>query len=707
MMQGQADFAGGLGETMYHMARAAIAQPFAGWSGLLGVGAKGMGLEADPAAMVEKTTQFIAGSPKSESGQRISEDIGKAFELVDNKIKDFSYALGDDQDVLGATATYTAIMALPTLLGIKETAPSKAMSLKAVKTLDRVAKEMGVDIGSAEFPEQIAKAADQRVGISRGDYVKNTQAALMEAKKKASDAADLAFEIARNPAKAKLKQFGLKSEISTGADIGADDVQPGLTVRLKDKDNNTGGFLTAVNRKVYKGDQIVGEGVQVKSSRILDEDLRRKGLGIEMYQDAIDAAVKEGKMEFTSDASLTPDSQGVWESLKRRGYTVERLPENQIHEVRDVVNGELMGLQSKNGQPIYRLKLDENAQRMLENRNLPASVRAKSLPELQLRMVKALKSYNTKRMPDVQDLLEELDVMGRDTLGRSSPNKKISLEQLDDYRRRIRNSRTRNGEQPQDAALTIMKGQLDEFVDDMFREDMIVGNPANIEQWKNARSLYTDYRRRFKDYKVIRQMTEHEASAEDWRKFIFGLNRTGAKTEAAVTVKRLNEILGKDSDAMQSLRHEFILDVVQPLLEKEPNFQKFISNYEKIVRENPTLVDELAPFSRTDLDKLYQLGKAYDNLGGIEKVSIDWTKTLARLVMGHKIAKAAIKVTLFDKLLRFGRNRLGGNFKRAMIREMLGYDPYKPFIGKDSLAAQEVIAGELQQRIEDADRNNR
>lgn len=274
----------------------------------------------------------------------------------------------------------------------------------------------------------------------------------------------------------------------------------------------------------------------------------------------------------------------------------------------------------------------------------------------------------------------------------------VSLTELYDFNKSL-SPRRFGGNVADKGALSIMRGQFRTFMEKKFNQDMIIGDPDTVAAWKNVNAKYQEYGMKFKDNKVIRQLIESDTSPEQLRAWIFNTADAGFKTTSADVIGKLNTILGKDSPPMQALRKEFVYDTVQPLLGDTPNFKKFISNYDKVMKKNSSLVDALDPFARTGMDDLYKYAKAYQNVGPLPKLTLDVDKIIMRHLLGSGLAKAAVRVSLGTTLLKMVRKTASGAQKKAMISDLIGADFKKPFISKTSLGAQAFAASEISQTL--------
>lgn len=286
----------------------------------------------------------------------------------------------------------------------------------------------------------------------------------------------------------------------------------------------------------------------------------------------------------------------------------------------------------------------------------------------------SLADFDVEAMPIVQRRLSELD-----QISEFPPDSAIRLQKIEDWRKRLNRNQPPSNDLAQQAALGILKGQLDEFLDAQFNADMIRGTPEALGKWKEARAASSAYQERFKADKVIRQLAEQNANAETIRAWMFGSAKLGFSKESGSVISRLKEIVGEDSPQFTALRQDALLNILDPLLGETPNFNQFIRVYDDLIKNRPTLADELFPNSKTSLEEIRKFA------GAVEKhksppLLLKLEETISRALVGHQIAKAAIRVTLLGNLLKLMR-RAGGKTQRTRVMgEILGYDPGAPII---------------------------
>ena len=297
----------------------------------------------------------------------------------------------------------------------------------------------------------------------------------------------------------------------------------------------------------------------------------------------------------------------------------------------------------------------------------------------------------TKRGQDINDfplLAKSID----DLSNLSFDNPQVSLKQLDEVRKKIiaRQKRVKpaansaKADPAQFDNLGIVKGVLDAYTDALFNSSMIKGTPEALSLWKQARAANADYRKRFKEDKVIRQLAEQEATPEMMRKWLVGANAV-TKSEAALVVNRLKNLIGEDSPEFVSLRQDIALDIVSPLLLDEPNFKAFSNKLRDWKRNNNSLLQEVfLPDQISSFETLSKLAQSIKKTARQEDAGLDLSildRVLAVTVFGHGIAKAQLKVKLAQKGIGLLRSVEGDRNRRQVMANILGYDIGKPLLG--------------------------
>lgn len=317
-------------------------------------------------------------------------------------------------------------------------------------------------------------------------------------------------------------------------------------------------------------------------------------------------------------------------------------------------------------------------------------------------------AFDVAEMPLVQRSIKEiadLDTVNPFTgqqLPPVSPNTQrfAPLNNVDLISRRI--NKRRKGlpnDAPEAVALSKVKRELDNFVDNEFNARAISGEPEAQAAWAEARGLAQQHIDNFSTDKFIRQMMDQNATPETMQRWLSGASVMAANKQAGQVVRRLKGILGEDHPSFVAIKQDLVLDLVDPLLQETPNFKAFIRNYDKTIKKNPTLVRELG-LDTDDLRKLRNAASAVEKVGPGKVLGLDMTATLSRLMFGHGIAKAAVRVSLgtllMDRMLGVGK--VG---RQQIIAEMGGVDFKTPLIPRDTALAGAIIASEVTREEDD------
>lgn len=320
-------------------------------------------------------------------------------------------------------------------------------------------------------------------------------------------------------------------------------------------------------------------------------------------------------------------------------------------------------------------------------------------------------AYDVADMRDLNKSLNELSAFNERT-GGLTPSA-INFRELELVRRRTgrrANDAYKSGRNSEGSALTRTKKEIDAFIDNEFNKlaieqgSAIHGDIAGVAAWKNARGLNKEWRKRFSEDKFIAQLIKEDATPETFRQWLMGASAMGANREAASVISRMKEVLGDNHPAIQGIRHDFVFELVEPILLQDPNFAQFTRNYDKMIRRNPSLVKEIG-LREKDLELLYHLARIQRKLPDVMKPFhlTDVTKAVAQLAVGHQIARAALRVNLARGIANyfFGTSKFS---KKQILGELAGEIYSNPAIPKNSPLAAEFITGAAMTGITEEDK---
>jgi len=249
----------------------------------------------------------------------------------------------------------------------------------------------------------------------------------------------------------------------------------------------------------------------------------------------------------------------------------------------------------------------------------------------------------------------------------------VKLNALSDYRARL--GKENRGVNPaENRAMGIIKGQVDSFMDAMFNADMISGDPAAIQRWKDARGAHNQYKANFDDNKVIQQLSTQQATPEQIKQWIIGTNATGAKKQSGDVVNRIGDLIGRDSPGFSAIRQDTLFDIMQPLLQENPNLPGFVRNYDTFVRNNDTLTKALFPESVVPMRELRNLVSSTSKVQS-PRFQFNMTQAIVRTYFGHALSKGQARMSMFMAGIDAIKNASSTSRKRQITSDLLGFDP--------------------------------
>lgn len=326
-----------------------------------------------------------------------------------------------------------------------------------------------------------------------------------------------------------------------------------------------------------------------------------------------------------------------------------------------------------------------------------ASVQLDNAVGLADRLQAVRQDFLTTDMPAANRLLGEVEQLRRiqkqrDALiakGGQPKDIAVTINQFEEWGQKIQRNKPNPRTDPaQAAAMDRMLAIKDDFMDELFNADMISGNPNAIQAWRRARRANANYRERFSDNKVIRDMVEMEAEPETVRKWIFGANAAGAKTEAADVVRRIKAELGEDSPEFTALRGEAVLDILDPVLGPDPNLKAFIRKYDQFVDRRSGLAQELFGENLKGLTDLRNLAQAHRDRPTVAIAELPGgARILSVAAFGHELAKKSLLVRAGSAAATMLARTTTPSPRRRMMGSILGYDPFAPMFGKGTAAA--------------------
>jgi len=169
----------------------------------------------------------------------------------------------------------------------------------------------------------------------------------------------------------------------------------------------------------------------------------------------------------------------------------------------------------------------------------------------------------------------------------------IHINRVEQMRRQLSaniNSATNDTDRRQ---VTLIKNEFDKYIDRAINQSMFNGDQAVIDQLKKARSLHSEYMKRFtqndtrlkggkkrKDFagEAIQTMVEFDPTPEQVINYFWSVNGIHGKQNAAKLAQRLKDELGPDSQEWSSIRQAAFLKLTDPGKRDVISGQKFLTN---------------------------------------------------------------------------------------------------------------------------------
>jgi hypothetical protein len=289
----------------------------------------------------------------------------------------------------------------------------------------------------------------------------------------------------------------------------------------------------------------------------------------------------------------------------------------------------------------------------------------------------------------------------------SGQNLAVHFNQFEKLRKRVNSRITDTSGNKKfasaNSALIRIKNRMDDWMTTEFNKAMIEngkviseggvlsGDAAGFQAYLDARKANVEFEW-FNETKIIADMIKKDASVDQVAQWLVGAASTG-KRGATTVVNKMKKLLGEDHPAIAAVREDFVFNITYPLLKHPPNFLQFMDNYDRVLRKNKPLSDALG-LQSSDVailadyalvaSKLPPSGKFYS---GRELV-----QTIARLGVGHGVAKGAARVTFTTKVLN-AVGRIDAVTEKQITAAMVDARFGQPFIPKGTPIYAAIVAG--------------
>ena len=486
---------------------------------------------------------------------------------------------------------------------------------------------------------------------------------------------------------------GIAAELAPGGQTGAEAVRGFQEKYTWQPKTEYGQEYTGM---LAEGGAVIERGVDWLATSVSDNPLVQTTIKTALLGLPEAAGIKTGVLRY---AKTSKQLQAMERVADEMGVNLEAgsLPEDLARASRKLAvakKGEgVMNLQKQLRAERAKIKAIRDA-RYEQARETRATLRPKSVEELEFDVRLAVSDYGIDGLPRAKNAMNDIANLSR----KSALGERVSVEEVFALRRKVNSYKPGVSDEATTGALGRMVSEMDKYTDDLMYKDLIDGDPTAVANWRKAIEKHREYKVKFDDNKIIRSIVNDELTPEQVKNVIIGGGKV--KAGSATVVKRIKNILGEDHPAIDGLRQEMLLPIVQPLFEAKPNFRQFTKNVNDLIINNNSMVKELSPKSLKPLLDLDKIAKAAIRTGAAPGFEIDMAEAMSRVLFGHQIAKAALKVSLATKLIKVMQGT-GKSERRALLAELTGIDPSKALIPKSSVYGGAIIADQISGAIED------
>lgn len=324
---GAMDILKGVGDAALTLGAGTVMTPIAG---LAGLGSLALGQGAEKAADVTKAVQGFAYQPHTEGGKKLTELAAIPMEKYSEAADAIARAAstGPDQQ-LGETAAYTALMSIPSLLGLKKLgkrAPAAAATPSAeeltaqAKAAYAAAEQSGVSIPASTM--QRVAAETQRVATENAVTARTHPAAVAAARR---------INAAAKDNQTLLGTEAIRRDLNTYIDAAANraDRRAVYQIRNAFDDARESWGVNDVMPGTAAPEQAVA---MLGAARDLWSRMRKSGEIEDLVRKAHDRA------EF-SESALTTTLRGEFRKLVTNDKRMARFSADEQAALRDVARG--------------------------------------------------------------------------------------------------------------------------------------------------------------------------------------------------------------------------------------------------------------------------------------------------------------------------------------------------------------------------------
>lgn len=281
--------------------------------------------------------------------------------------------------------------------------------------------------------------------------------------------------------------------------------------------------------------------------------------------------------------------------------------------------------------------------------------------------------FQIDRMPDVQARLIELDnIANRSPIATKDRGSAVIAARIQDINTIRNRMKTKINELPkrsgERAALQNLGNRMDEFLEQQFISDMITGSAESVSRWRTA----TDVRRAIENPtqidRTIVNLAKRNADPEELHRYLLGTTAMGLPSSGRL-IRRVKELLGDNHPAVEGIRQDYLFEVASPLFQEVPDLKAFITNYDKALKNNSSLIkslditqSQMAPLRAFAVAALKHPPNSLITFLG----RTSGARFFALHFSNHQLGKAALRANMFTNVIKMmtGHDRLA---KKAIL----------------------------------------
>lgn len=253
----------------------------------------------------------------------------------------------------------------------------------------------------------------------------------------------------------------------------------------------------------------------------------------------------------------------------------------------------------------------------------------------------------------------------------------LNVGTVETARRRINKYINTSTNREDKANLLKMKGALDSWTEGAIEKGLFSGDEKILRQLQQARALRADYGKLFEapdsGGKIVSAILDKAQTPEEVVNYLFGASKLGSKSQTVSGVRKLGEVIGRDSDEWGSIKEIAWMKLSRDKQGNPLSAQAFEKGWKEALNENKSLIDELFGTAEQGLIRRYA-----DALNTTKRESTNAPQTAFAL-------ESALRYTL----RRFGQREsfTKGNVGSGAVMQFLARAPINP-LGAASFARE-------------------